>query len=299
MPPVIVVVANYKGGVGKTTLASLLAVTLSLKIGRRILVVDADPQANITEVFVPPRYYGVLERGAKDYNMAFSLDWIIGTTGNPLKVGLLDNLFLVPSKPEFMRIAKTYVVPGERVEVLRRDIKVKFKDMDYIIFDLPPQMYGLVGPLVKLGDVLISPVTKGVFSLVSLKYLIEDVKSQPPVDRPIFIGAVLTRFRAIETRVINDYREMVRRYVKQAYSKVNVKWELSEGSFSIDFSNILYAHPKLASIRALPFDRKEHPRLIRLIKGELKYSNEVIKIAEPIAKEFEMRVKLSTEGAQL
>ncbi|MGC8983611.1 MAG: ParA family protein, partial [Desulfurococcaceae archaeon] len=47
-----IAVASFKGGVGKTTLAACLSLGLSLIDGKRVLMIDLDPQANLTEAFI-------------------------------------------------------------------------------------------------------------------------------------------------------------------------------------------------------------------------------------------------------
>lgn len=292
--PRVVAIANYKGGVGKTTLASVIAATLSERFGRRVLIVDADPQANITEVFIPPTSFEKLLGFSKTHQKVFSIEWIAGS-GEPVIYRVSDNLAVIPSKPEYIGLAKYVIVPAERIYSLRNDVDQKLSEFEYVILDLPPQMYGLIGPLIKMADALISPVTKTSFALTALYYLIRDIRGTPPNDKPPFIGAVLTRFRTIEKINIDIYRRRTKRIVEEAYSSYGMKWELEGKIPSPVFENVFFAHPKLADIRALPFDPSENVRLLRVLRGKVKYAPSIISFVEPLVKEVEHRVSKALE----
>jgi len=290
--PISIAVANYKGGVGKTTLASVLAATLAERFKKKVIIIDADPQSNISEVFISPIDFDKISSYAKNQGKVFSLEWIVGS-GEPLIYSITENLAIVPSKPEYIGLAKFMIVPAERIQELKKEMNERLKDFDYIFLDLPPQMYGLIGPLIKIADALITPVTRTSFALTALYYLIRDIRGIPPNEKPPFLGAVLTRFRRNETLNIEIYRRRIRRVVDEAYRSMAMKWELEEKIYSHSFNSIFYAHPKLADIRALPFDESENVRMIRVIRGKVRYSNQILSFIEPLTKELEDRVNIA------
>ncbi|MCS7110687.1 MAG: ParA family protein [Ignisphaera sp.] len=290
--PITIAVANYKGGVGKTTLASIVAATLAERFGRKTVIIDADPQSNITEVFISSIDFDKISHYAKTQGRVFSLEWIVGS-GEPMIYSITDNLTIVPSKPEYIGLAKFLIVPAERIRELRKEIDEKLKEFEFIVLDLPPQMYGLIGPLIKIADALITPVTKTSFALTALYYLIRDIRGIPPNERPPFLGAVLTRFRRNETLNIELYRRRVKRIVDEAYRSMAMKWELEGKVQSYTFNSVFYAHPKLADIRALPFDESENVRMIRVIRGKVRYSSQILSFVEPLVRELEERIKAS------
>jgi chromosome partitioning protein len=295
--PIIVSVCNYKGGVGKTTLAATLAVTLSEGFQQKVLLIDADPQANLTEVFLNEHEQNRVSIVAETYEKGLSFDYITGARKDPLIIRLTENLYMIPSHPKYLRLLKTFVVPIERAKQLREDIVIKGTKggLNYIFIDLPPQMYGVVRPLIKMADCIVVPVSRTSFALLSLRYLIQDIRSEEPLDKPILLGSVLVRFRTVETARIAEYKRRVNREVIEAYAEIGLKWELEGKGFDPSFENILYAHRTLAELRALPFDRLGENKLIKLVKGQLKTSNEIIPFLKSLAGEFTERISRITD----
>ena len=294
--PDIVTVANYKGGVGKTTLAALLATTLSERFGKKVLVIDGDPQANLTEVFVNETLQSKLIERADMYNKLFSLDFIAraGTGEEPFIVGITQNLSLIPSKPSYLKKIATFNIAVDTVGEAKKYIVTKFRDYDFVFLDLPPQLYTLVSPLMSLADYIVIPVSKTYFALYSLQYLLEDVKSRQ--SSPIFLGAVLVRFRVVELAAIKMFRRLANEAVMESYGLLGLKWELDGKGFEPTFNNVLYYHPPLANIRALPFDTLGNSYILRLVRGEIKKGERVVKNAEDLAKELLERVSISRGG---
>jgi cellulose biosynthesis protein BcsQ len=291
--PDIMTVANYKGDVGKTTLAALLAVTLSERFGKKVLVIDGDPQTNLTEVFVNEVLQSKLIQHADMFNRLFSLDYIAraGTGEEPFIVSLTQNLALIPSKPSYLRKIAAFNIAVDTVREAKRYIVTRFKDFDFIFIDLPPQLYTLVSPLMSLADYIIIPVSKTFFALYSLQYLLENDKTGQQSVK--FLGAVLVRFRTVEVRAISWFRRLVNEAVAESYSVLGLKWELDGKGVEPVFRSVLYYHPPLANIRALPFDALGNSYILRLVRGEIKRGERVVKNAEEIAKELLERISLS------
>ena len=125
----IIAVANHKGGVAKTTSCVNVAAALS-KMGRRVLLVDVDPQANLTSSFTD------------ESKIEVSIyDAMKGAPAPIMHIG--DNLDLIPSHID---LAGADMVFSNRIarEQILRDILDGLKDSyDYIIIDTPPAL-GLV-----------------------------------------------------------------------------------------------------------------------------------------------------------
>lgn len=181
----IIANANQKGGVGKTTLAiNLSSGLIRANSNLRVLLVDADPQANATAVFlgIPfaagPRsdintMYEVLVEQVPAHAAIQSIQ-LKGSRGK---------LHILPSHLDLASAELELVNVFERERRLRQALAPIQNDYDYIIIDCPPSL-GLLtlNALMAASEVLI-PVDPGMFPLIGLNLLhrtIEMVRQSNP-----------------------------------------------------------------------------------------------------------------------
>lgn len=125
-----ITIANSKGGVGKTTVTSMLSYILAEK-GYKVLLVDFDPQANATQMMTKTFYEG----NTPDYKTI-----IHGFAEKDLNKSihqLSENLYLIPSAKELVHFRRL-ITNKNRYLLLDKEIKKVEKDYDYIFFDVPP-----------------------------------------------------------------------------------------------------------------------------------------------------------------
>ena len=124
-----IVIANHKGGVGKTTSSINISAGLAKK-GKNVLIIDADPQSNLTESF------GIFDP-AKDLYLSFS-------KGEPLPIiNVKKNLSIVPNSLNFSGIELEIAGRMPREIILKELIAGLDKTYDYCIIDCPPSL-GLI-----------------------------------------------------------------------------------------------------------------------------------------------------------
>ena len=181
----IITVTNNKGGVGKTTTVVNLAAGLALR-GRRVLVIDCDPQANATFALLGPDAPGLTLHDVLVANTATLAETIV-----PTRSAGVD---LVPSAITLSAADIVLAgVPG-REKLLARRLR-PVTGYDYVLLDTPPSLGVLtVNSLTTATEVFI-PVGVGTFALIGIALLRGDrrpAEREPGVEGLRITGVIAT-----------------------------------------------------------------------------------------------------------
>jgi len=250
-----VAIFNHKGGVGKTTITVNLAFALA-KQGKRVLLVDSDPQCNLTAYLVESTVIDdLLDRSATDATTLWSaVKPIVDGIGTvsvipPVEIG--NNILLLPGDVKFaefeeqlndswadcfMRRVRGFRGVGA-LSYLVNEVAASY-NIDYVFYDSGPN----IGPLNRIilldCDYFVIPAACDEFSLRAIKTLgnklaewisaWETIRDLAPDEvfllpgRPKLLGFIPQRFRLYRNQMTSEYAKMIPRLEKQVLEEVAV-----------------------------------------------------------------------------
>ena len=162
----IISIANQKGGVGKTTTTINLSAALA-EAGKKILVVDMDPQGNTSSGFN-------IEKNIEE-NTSYELLLDECTITEAIKKEVIENLDLIPSNVN-LAAAEIELIGVDRKEFILRDaLDFVRDDYDYIILDCPPSLNLLTVNAMVASDSVLVPIQCEYYALEGLSQLIHTI----------------------------------------------------------------------------------------------------------------------------
>lgn len=207
----VIAIANQKGGVGKTTTAVNLAACLA-KAGRKVLLIDSDPQGNATSGL------GFDKRDVKKC----IYDTIINDVpmAETLKHTAYENLDVVPATIQLAGAEIELVSLMNREGRLKNVLERVKHDYDYVIIDCPPSLGLLtINALTAASSVMI-PVQCEFYALEGITMLMNTIQLVQRNLNPALKleGVVMTMFDS-RTNLAQDVVEEVRKYFKSKMYK--------------------------------------------------------------------------------
>ena len=201
----IIVLANQKGGVGKTTTAVNLGAYLA-DAGKRVLLIDFDPQGNLSSSL------GVKSDDSK------SIYEVISETvdfDQSIRSTTVENMMVIPSNINLTGANIELISVRDREYVLKKAIEKSKKTWDYILIDCPPSLGILtINGLAAAHNVII-PLQCEYFALEGLSLLLQTIKRvQQGINQELAVGGILFTMFDSRTRLANEVVHEVTGYFK-------------------------------------------------------------------------------------
>ncbi|MBY0313100.1 MAG: ParA family protein [Phycisphaerales bacterium] len=230
----VVALMNQKGGVGKTTTTVNLAAALA-DAGKRVLVVDLDPQAHaslhmgVDAASMGPRAEGESGGGASRARSAYDVLWDSALDPSPAILAVAERLSVLPAETDLAGIETelSELAPGERVTRLRAALAKVSDRFDAVLIDCPPSLGVLtLNGLVAADEVLI-PMQAHFLALQGVSKLLETVQRVGQALNPglSVLGVVLCMHDPTSTHVKEVVRDMEEFFAAGSASGQETPWK--------------------------------------------------------------------------
>ena len=210
----IVSIVNQKGGVGKTTTAVNLAAGLG-NIGKKVLLIDADPQGNSTSGF-----------GINKKEVVFSsYDLLIGRQKADIvtMTTTFKNVSVIPANMDLAGAEVELITIEQRETQLKRALSLVRDKYDYILIDCPPSLGLITINALTAGDTVLVPLQCEYYAMEGLSQLMSSIRQIKRLYNPELEleGVLLTMYDG-RLNLTNQVVEEVKKFFANKLYKTTI-----------------------------------------------------------------------------
>ena len=215
----IIAIANQKGGVGKTTTSINLTSALAEK-GKKVLLIDADPQGNATSG------YGI-NKNELD-NTIYELMLGECSIQDVIIKDVIENVSIIPANVNLAAIEIELIDTNKKEFILKNEIDYISNKYDFIIIDCPPSLSTLTVNAMTTANSVLVPIQCEYYALEGLSQLIYTVnlvreRLNPELD---IEGVVFTMYDSrtnLSMQVVENVKNNLSQYVFETVIPRNIR----------------------------------------------------------------------------
>ncbi|MCR5397712.1 MAG: AAA family ATPase [Lachnospiraceae bacterium] len=216
----IIAIANQKGGVGKTTTAINLSACLA-EAGKKVLVIDLDPQGNTTSGF------GLDKEELTNTVYELMLDECT-IRESMYSIENIEGLKLIPSDVNLAGAEIELLGINEKEYILKNEVDYIKDDYDFVIIDCPPSLNMLTINAMTTADSVLVPIQCEYYALEGISQLMHTIDLvQERLNENLKIdGVVFTMYDSrtnLSSDVVDTVKENLNAYVYQTIIPRNVR----------------------------------------------------------------------------
>ncbi len=208
--PKVLVVANNKGGVGKSLISQLISTYIAFKKDKKVLALDFDPQGNLSSGI------GADKKAAGSYDLLIgrnTLSELVQKTGTP-------GLDVLPSNINLTGATVELIDEPEREFFLKKALSESRNGWHYVFIDCPPSLGLLTLNGLTAADYVIVPLQCEYFALEGLSLLLQTIKKVKDGFNPdLKTAGILFTMYDSRTRLANDVIQEVTSYFRDKVFK--------------------------------------------------------------------------------
>jgi len=218
----VISIINLKGGVGKTTTTVALAEAYWSEMGKKVLVIDLDPQTNATITLIPETKWQELNQNGhtlaqlfkdalieepndKSFDLDSALQKGVSDVGYwyaPHSLDLLpSSLDLIDVQDRLASMPQGRFYSGNPIEILSRAVRSILEDYDIVLVDCPPNLGIITLNGLRISDAYIIPTIPDVLSTYGIPQIVSRVRefSNEVVKAIEPLGIVVTKYQSNST----------------------------------------------------------------------------------------------------